>query len=77
MPRSLIVKGEPFSLMPDPIDSFRKRRPLHWRDTRCAGGNALDVARVERIAGEDMLDVGKHQFLVLLFMMQAKRHDGR
>src|SRR5260370_18373671 len=76
MPRPLIVKGKPLARVSDPVEAFRKGHPFQWGDAGRTGGGSLDIGRVEGIAGEDMLDVREHQFLVLLLMMQAKGHDG-
>ncbi len=76
MPRPLIVKGKPLASVSDPVEAFRKGHPFQWGDAGRTGGGSLDIGRVEWIAREDVLDVGEHQFLVLLFMMQAKGHDG-
>src|SRR5260370_25314563 len=76
MPRRLIVKGKPRARVSDPVEAFRKGRPFEWGEAGRTGGGSLDIGRVEGIAGEDMLDVREHQFLVLLLMMQAKGHDG-
>src|SRR5260370_818441 len=76
MPRPLIIKGKPLASVSDPVEAFRKGHPFHWGDAGRTGGGSLDIGRVEWIAREDVLDVGEHQFLVLLFMMQAKGHDG-
>src|SRR5713101_72570 len=57
--------------------SLSKANPLYWWDARNAHRFSCSIDRVEGIAGEHMLDVGDDQFLMLLFMMQAKRNDGR
>src|SRR5258706_5306308 len=63
--------------MPDPVNTLWKGYPLHWWNARSTHSFPCFIDRVERIAGKHMLDVGDHQFLMLLFMMQAKRKDGR
>jgi len=77
VPGSLIVKGEPISLMPNPAEPFGEGHPFQGGDARGARGYAGHIGRVERIAGEHMLDVRDHQFLMLLFMMQTQCKDGR
>src|SRR5713101_5233551 len=63
--------------MSNPVQPFRKGHPFRWRDARAARGYAGHIGRVERIAGEHMFDVRNHEFLMLLFMMQAQCKDGR
>src|SRR6266849_393005 len=63
--------------MSNPVQPFRKGHPFRWRDARAARGYAGHIGRVERIAGEHRFDVRNHEFLMLLFMMQAQCKDGR
>src|SRR5438874_12001409 len=77
MSRSLIVKGKPIPLMPDPMETFGEGDPFQWGDARSTAESTCWIDRVERIAGEHMFEVRDHQFLVLLLVMQANRNDGR
>src|SRR6185312_10968412 len=77
VPRSLIVISKPIAIMSNPVNALWKGDPFHWWDAHSTHSFPCFVDRVERIAGKHMLDVSNHQFLVLLFMMQAKSKDRR
>lgn len=76
MARPLIVEGEAAARMPDLDDAARKVDPVHGRNRACGRRRRRCVDRVGRVGGEGVLDVGQHQFLVLLLVMQAELDQG-
>src|SRR5579859_4710763 len=77
MPGFFIVETKVFSLMAYPINALRIEHPLHWENTRRRHMLSLQIGGVQGITRQDMFYIGKHQLLMLLFMMQANHHDRR
>src|SRR5579859_3683487 len=76
VPRAFIVKVKRFAFSADLIKAFRIELRLLLRcavGRRRRGGGL--IRGMERIAPESVLDIGDEQFLVLLLMVQAKRHQ--
>ena len=74
--RAFIVKRKFVPLMPDFHDPAKARRPTAGGSTalgRVSG--QLPIGRPERVAREDMLDVGEQQLLVLLLVVDSQFDD--
>jgi hypothetical protein len=74
MARRLVVVTEAVADVADLGDPAREALPALGR-RRCVGGarGGLVVAGLQRILRQHVLDVGEHQLLVLLLVVQAQR----
>ena len=76
MPRRLIVESERAARVADLAGPFRERSPGERRRGVSFRAARRPVRRMERIAREDVLDVGEDQLLVLLLVVEAELDDG-
>ena len=77
MPRQLVVETEAAAGVADlgePAGEFAGTRAAR-RAALAAGPGAARISRLQRIAREQVLDVGEQQLLMLLLVMQADRDD--
>src|SRR5688572_1390678 len=74
MYRTLIIKSEIASLKTDLNDPAFKCSVLRIMKLRLWIGSPWLINRVQRICRENIFDVRYQQFLMLLFMVEAKIH---
>ncbi len=74
--RLLVVEMEGIGLVSDAVDALGQRDLGLAVTLRCGKRPVGVIGRGDRIAGEGVQDVGQHQFLVLLLMIEADLHQG-
>jgi hypothetical protein len=70
--RHLVVEGEPLAGVPDLAEAARLRDPARLARADRRERPLLLVGRFERIAREQVLEVGEDELLVLLFVLQSE-----
>ena len=76
VPRPLVVEGKALAHMADLPQPRCHRQPGRCGRRRGFGCCRLQrlVGRPQRVTGQQVLDVGEQQFLVLLLMLETKLH---
>ena len=72
-----VVEGEAVAGVADLADALGEAQPLERRRVRRRRGRGAvgAIDRVERVEPEQVLQVGEHQLLVLLLVVQAELDD--
>src|SRR6202043_2639664 len=77
VPRLLVVVKKSGASVPDLINSGLEWHPSHRRNCGAHCFCALAKDGAQRVFGEYVFDVGQHQLLMLLFVMDAQDYNGR
>src|SRR5262249_61020963 len=76
--RRFIVKGEAAAIMADIVNAAGKRyKAQRFRLAAIRAGAGRPVGRFQRIGGKKRKNIGQHQLLMLLFMVDADFDEPR